>query len=68
MPIAPPLELELTAFDAVADGDSVVAADTPEVKGTTVPEEAPEKAAVVVLGLGVADVSFGFRTLCGVGC
>ena len=41
----------------------VVLADTPEVKGALLAEEAPEKATDVVVGLGVRDVALGLRTL-----
>ena len=48
---------------AVAELAIVVLADTPEVKGALLMEEAPEKATDVVIGLGVKDVALGFRTL-----
>jgi len=61
-PAAPAAEVLLEG-DAVAELAIVVVALMPDVKGATDAEEAPLKAADVVVGLGVAIVLFGLRTL-----
>lgn len=66
IPTAAIAELELELKGLVGVAVKVVDCDTPEVNGTVVAEEAPEKATVVVVGSGVAAVLFGLRTLFGV--
>ena len=60
---AAPVGVELAV--ELATGPVVEGLATPLVKGTSEADEAPGKAAVVVvaLGLGVAEAAWGLRTL-----
>ncbi len=61
-----PLELEVEEGDAVAEEAIVVLPPaTPDVKGMLVAELAPEKATLVLVGLGVCVGDAGFSTLFG---
>jgi hypothetical protein len=59
---APPVKV-LVAAPTTELAMVVEGVGCPEVKGTSLAEEAPGNAADVVLGLGAAEVSFGLRTL-----